>query len=185
MTFELSSDPNLAARLKERIRAVPDFPTPGVLFRDITPLLADSWAFAEAIAAMAAPFKGSRIDVVAAIESRGFLFATGVALRLNTGLALLRKPGKLPADTVAQDYQLEYGKTSLEVHTDALVTGQRVLIVDDVLATGGTAEAAFALCQRLEADVSGFSFLLTLPPLGGLNLLETIGPPVHTLLEYR
>lgn len=184
MTSGSSSDAALAARLKARIRAVPDFPEPGVLFRDITPLLRDSAVFRDALGAMAAPFEASRIDAVAAVESRGFLFGGGVAQRLHAALVPLRKPGKLPAATLAEDYELEYGAASLEVHTDALARGQRVLIVDDVLATGGTAEAAFGLCRRLGAEVAGFSFLLALPPLGGLARLAGLGPPVRTVLEY-
>ena len=184
MTSGSPASAALVSRLKARIRSVPDFPEPGVLFRDITPLLADHGAFGEAIAAMASPFAGSRIDAVAVIESRGFLFGAGVGERLSAGLVPLRKPGKLPAATLAEDYALEYGRASLEVHTDALAAGRRVLIVDDVLATGGTAAAAFHLCRQLGAEVMGFSFLLALPPLGGLARLEAAGPPVRTVLEY-
>ena len=184
MTSGSSSDAARVARLKARVRAVPDFPEPGVLFRDITPLLGDPVAFADAVTAMTAPFEGSRIAAVAAIESRGFLFGGRVARRLDAGLVPLRKPGKLPAATLAEDYALEYGTATLEVHRDALTAGQRVLVVDDVLATGGTAEAAFRLCGRLGAEVVGFSFLLALPPLGGLARLAGLGPPVRTVLEY-
>ena len=185
MTSESSSDPALVARLKARIRAVPDFPEPGVLFRDITPLLGDPDAFTEAIGAMTSPFEAARVDAVAAIESRGFLFGGRVAGQLKSAVVPLRKPGKLPAATLAEDYELEYGTTTLEIHADALAAGQRVLIVDDVLATGGTATAAFRLCRRLGAEVVGFSFLVALPPLGGLARLEGLGPPVRTVLEYR
>ena len=184
MTSGSSSDPGLAARLKARIRDVPGFPEPGVLFRDITPLLGDPEAFAEGIAAMTSPFKAARVDAVAAIESRGFLVAGGVAGLLNAALVPLRKPGKLPAATFSEDYELEYGAASLEVHTDALARGRRVLIVDDVLATGGTAEAAFRLCRQLGAEVVGFSFLLALRPLGGIERLAALGSKVHTVLEY-
>ena len=184
MTSGSSSDPGRIARLKARVRAVPDFPEPRVLFRDITPLLGDPDAFTEAIAAMTAPFEAARVDAVAAIESRGFLFGGPVAGLLNAALVPLRKPGKLPAATLSEDYKLEYGTASLEIHTDAVVPGQRVLIVDDVLATGGTAEAAFRLCRRLGAEVVGFSILVALPPLGGLTRLEGLGPPVRTVLEY-
>lgn len=184
MTSGSSSDPALVARLMARIRAVPDFPEPGVLFRDITPLLGDPGAFTQALAAMASPFAGARVDAVAAIESRGFLFGGGVAGLLNAALVPLRKPGKLPAATLSEDYELEYGAASLEAHTDALGAGQRVLIVDDVLATGGTAAAAFRLCRRLGAEVVGFSVLVALPPLGGLTRLAGLGPPVRTVLQY-
>ena len=184
MTAGSSSDPALAARLKARIRAVPDFPEPGVLFRDITPLLGDAGAFTEAIAAMTRPFGTARVAAVAAIESRGFLFGGPVAGLLNAALVPLRKPGKLPAAALVEDYELEYGAASLEMHADALTPGQRVLIVDDVIATGGTAAAACHLCRRLGAQVAGFSFLVALPRLGGLARLEGLGPPVHAVLEY-
>ncbi len=184
MTSGSSAEAALAARLKARIRGVADFPEPGVLFRDVTPLLADSGAFQEAVAAMSSPFEAFRLDAVAGIESRGFVFGAGVALNLRTGLVPLRKPGKLPAASISEDYELEYGTASLEVHSDALVSGQRVLIVDDVLATGGTAAAAFRLCRRLGAEVAGFSFLLALPALGGLRRLEDLGPPLHTVLDF-
>ena len=184
MTSGSSSDPALAARLKARIRNVPDFPSPGVLFRDITPLLCDPAALREATGAMAAPFEGTGIDAVAGIESRGFLFGPGIALALRTGFVPLRKPGKLPTASLSEEYELEYGTATVEVHLDALQAGQRVLIADDVLATGGTAAAAFRLCRRLGAEVAGFSFLVALPPLGGLARLEGLGPPVRTVLEY-
>ena len=140
--------------------------------------------FAEVIEAMAAPIEGSVIDAVIGIESRGFLFGPGIALRLGAGFVPLRKPGKLPAARIAEEYQLEYGTASLEVHTDALESGQRVLIADDVLATGGTAAAAHRLCRRLGAEVAGFSFLITLAPLGGLARLGGLGPPVRSVLTY-
>ena len=184
MTSGSSAEAALAARLKARIRDVPDFPEPGVVFRDVAPLLADPGAFREAVAAMSSPFEGSRLDAVAGIESRGFVFGAGVALGLGSGLIPLRKPGKLPAARLSEDYELEYGTASLEVHSDALVPGQRVLIVDDVLATGGTAAAAFRLCRRLGAEVAGFSFLLALPALGGVRRLEELGPPLRTVLDY-
>ena len=183
MTSGSSSDPALVARLKARIRAVPGFPEPGVLFRDITPLLGDPAALTEAVAAMSSPFEAARVNAVAAIESRGFLFGGRVAGLLNAALVPLRKPGKLPAATFSEDYELEYGAASLEVHADALAPGQRVLIVDDVLATGGTAAAAFRLCRRLGAEVAGFSVLVALPALGGLTRLEGLGPPVRAVLE--
>ena len=184
MTSASSAERTVAARLKALIRDVPDFPEPGVLFRDITPVLRDAAALPEAMDAMSAPFGGSDIAAVVGIESRGFLFGPGVALRLQAGFVPLRKPGKLPAETLSEDYDLEYGAASLEVHTDALAAGQRVLIADDVLATGGTAAAAFRLCRRLGAEVAGFSFLVALPPLGGLARLQGLGPPVRAVLKY-
>lgn len=184
MSSASSADPQLAARLKACIRNVPDFPAPGVLFRDITPLLRDASSFTEAIGAMAAPFEGARINAVAGIESRGFLFGPGIARRLRSGFVPLRKPGKLPATKISEDYELEYGAGTLEMHDDALTPGQRVLIADDVLATGGTAAAAVRLCRRLGAEVVGCSFLLALAPLGGLERLKDLGSSVHAVLEY-
>ncbi len=185
MTSASSTEDGLASRLKARIRSVPDFPETGVLFRDITPLLADSEAFREAVQALASPFGDAPVDAVVAIESRGFLFGAGVALELGVPLVPIRKPGKLPAPTVAEAYELEYGRGALEMHRDALSGGHRVLIVDDVLATGGTAAAAFRLCRRLGVTVAGFSLLIALLPLGGAERLARLGAPVHTVLTYR
>lgn len=184
MTSASSPDAAVRARLEARIGSIPDFPAPGVLFRDITPLLADPGAFREAVAAMASPFEGSAVDTVAGIESRGFLFGAGIALQLGVGVTVLRKPGKLPAATVSEDYELEYGRTTLEAHADALESGQRVLIVDDVLATGGTAAAAARLIQRLGGEITGFAFLLALRSLGGLKVLQGFDRQVRTVLEY-
>lgn len=179
------------ARLRERIRSVPDYPQPGVLFRDITPLLRDASAFAAAVEAMAAPFDGAALALVASIESRGFLFAAPLALRLGAGLALLRKPDKLPAATVAEDYRLEYGAGRLEMHVDAVEPDARVLVVDDVLATGGSAAAATALVSRRGGVVAGYSFLIELEGLGGRGRLESgpaadgaAPPAIHSVLRF-
>ena len=174
-----------AASLRERIRSVPDYPQPGVLFRDITPLLRDAAAFAAAVEAMAAPFDREDLALVASIESRGFLFAAPLALRLGAGLALLRKPDKLPAPTVAEDYRLEYGAGRLEMHVDAVEPGARVLVVDDVLATGGSAAAATALVSRRGGVVAGYSFLIELEGLGGRGRLEAgAAPAIHSVLRF-
>ena len=174
-----------AASLRERIRSVPDYPQPGVLFRDITPLLRDAAAFAAAVEAMAAPFDDDDLALVASIESRGFLFAAPLALRLGAGLALLRKPDKLPAATVAEDYRLEYGAGRLEMHVDAVEPGARVLVVDDVLATGGSAAAATALVSRRGGVVAGYSFLIELEGLGGRGRLEAgAAPAIHSVLRF-
>lgn len=174
-----------AASLRERIRSVPDYPQPGVLFRDITPLLRDAAAFAAAVEAMAAPFDDDDLALVASIESRGFLFAAPLALRLGAGLALLRKPDKLPAPTVAEDYRLEYGAGRLEMHVDAVEPGARVLVVDDVLATGGSAAAATALVSRRGGVVAGYSFLIELEGLGGRGRLEAgAAPAIHSVLRF-
>ena len=174
-----------AASLRERIRPVPDYPQPGVLFRDITPLLRDAAAFALAVETMAAPFDREDLALVASIESRGFLFAAPLALRLGAGLALLRKPDKLPAPTVAEDYRLEYGAGRLEMQLDAVEPGARVLVVDDVLATGGSAAAATALISRRGGLVAGYSFLIELEGLGGRGRLEAgAAPAIHSVLRF-
>ena len=149
------------------IRDVPDFPSPGILFRDVTPLLASPEAFAAAVRAMAEPFRGEHPEKVLGIEARGFLFGTALARELNVGIVPARKPGKLPRATESIAYGLEYGKDRLEVHADAFRKGERVLIVDDVLATGGTAKAASDLAERLGAHVVGVSVFIELGALGG------------------
>lgn len=154
-------------RLAACIRDVPDFPQPGVLFKDITPLLADARAFAECVDALAVPWRGAHIDAVCGIEARGFIFGAALARALDTGFVPLRKAGKLPASTHGVDFQLEYASARLEVHADALATGARVVLVDDVLATGGTLAAALALLQGLGADVLGATVVVELAALRG------------------
>jgi adenine phosphoribosyltransferase len=166
--------------LKSRIRSVPDFPQPGVLFRDITPLLADPAAFRMAVDAMSAPYRG--IDHVVAIESRGFILGAPVAYHLGAGLILVRKVGKLPPQTISEDYGLEYGTNTVEIHSDAINPGERVLIVDDVLATGGTVRAAANLVERLGATVVGVSLLIELTFLHGREKLGNYA--VTSLLSY-
>jgi len=166
------------------IRDVPDFPKPGVVFKDITPLLADAKACALIYEAMAAPYldANEKVDLVLGIESRGFIFGTPVAQSLGVGFSPVRKPGKLPWKTVSQSYQLEYGEDTLELHQDAITEGQRVVIVDDLLATGGTMEAACKLVEVLGGTVVGCSFLIE---LGFLNGRERLGDrPVHSLIKY-
>ncbi|WP_164102005.1 adenine phosphoribosyltransferase [Candidatus Laterigemmans baculatus] len=153
--------------LRHLIRDIPDFPTPGILFRDITPLLADSAGLRLACDAMAEPFLDAKVDVVAAAEARGFIFAAPVAMRLGAGFVPIRKPGKLPFDRHAFHYDLEYGSDSLELHIDGVRPGQRVLIVDDLLATGGTVEACCRLLENCDAKIVGCSFLIHLVTLGG------------------
>ncbi len=155
------------------VRDVPDYPKPGVLFKDITPLLADPGAFATVVDAIAAPFRGdgARVDLVAGIEARGFILAAPVAIALGAGFVPVRKRGKLPARTVGASYALEYGTADIEMHTDAVAPGQRVLVVDDVLATGGTAAAACALVQELGGEVVGVTVLMELGFLGGRGKL--------------
>ena len=171
----------MSENLYRLVRDVPDFPKPGILFRDITPVLLDPEALGEAVHALAAPLRFLRPTKVAAIESRGFIFGAPVAMALGVGLAIIRKPGKLPAESHRIDYQLEYGSDALEVHTDALGKGERVVIVDDVLATGGTARAAGELVARTGAEVAGYGFLIELTDLKGRDNLEQ---PVHAVLKY-
>lgn len=149
------------------IRAIPDFPKPGIVFRDVTPLLADRAAFAAAIRALAEPWRDARPDAVAGIEARGFIFGAALARELDTGFVPVRKPGKLPAASLSESYALEYGSDSLQVHADALPAGSRVLLVDDVLATGGTLRAALNLLRRQGAAVVGATVLIELSALDG------------------
>lgn len=160
--------------LSRFIRDVPDFPRPGIVYRDISPLLADPVAYACAVDLMAAPFAEAQVDHVVGIEARGFMFGAAVAHQLHVGFVPARKPGKLPAETHAVTYDLEYGEDSLEIHTDALAPGSSVLLVDDVLATGGTLAAAAALVRKADASVAGASVLIELEPLGGRAKLEDV-----------
>jgi adenine phosphoribosyltransferase len=168
--------------LKSKIRHVPDFPKAGILFYDITTLLQDPAGFRLAIDSLTLPFIGTGIDVVVGIESRGFIFGSAVADRLGAGFSPVRKPGKLPSTTVRASYDLEYGSDSLEIHDDAVTKGQRVLIVDDLLATGGTAKAATDLVTRLGGDVHALAFLIELVGLNGRDRLT--GQTLHTVLQY-
>jgi adenine phosphoribosyltransferase len=153
--------------LKDHIRSIPDFPKPGILFRDITPLLADPAVFQCAIRQMAAPFRDAGLDLIAAAEARGFIFAAPLALELNAGLVPIRKPGKLPSEKLSFTYELEYGTDTLEVHADAILPGKNVLVVDDLLATGGTVEACCRLVEKAGGQVAGCVFLIELCALGG------------------
>ena len=168
--------------LKARIRHVPDFPKAGILFYDITTLLRHPQGFAATIEHLSAPYVGAGIDTVVGIESRGFILGAAVAQRLGTGFVPVRKPGKLPSRSLRETYALEYGTDALEVHEDAVTAGQRVLIVDDVLATGGTAVAVASLVQRLGATLHGSAFLIELRFLGGKARLP--GQQVYSVLQY-
>ncbi|HEU4318835.1 MAG TPA: adenine phosphoribosyltransferase [Acidimicrobiia bacterium] len=172
----------MVQNLEELVRDIPDFPEKGVIFKDITPVLAHPGALSDLIDAMAEPFTTSGITKVAGIEARGFTLATPVADHLGAGFIPLRKPGKLPYETVKEEYELEYGFDSLEVHTDAIAAGEKVLLVDDVIATGGTAAAAIRLLRQLGADVVGFSVFIELGFLNGASRLD--GVPLHALLRY-
>jgi len=168
--------------LKSKIRHVPDFPKPGILFYDITTLLRDPKGFDAVIDQLAAPFAGAGIDLVVGIESRGFILGGAVADRLGAGFCPIRKPGKLPAQTIRESFQLEYGSDSLELHRDAVEPGQRVLVVDDVLATGGTARAAASLIRQLGGELHGLAFLIELQFLKGRDQLP--GQRVMSVLQY-
>jgi adenine phosphoribosyltransferase len=168
--------------VRAAIRDVPDFPRPGVVFKDITPVLADPRLFKQVIDAITDRWRGERVDKIIGIESRGFVFAAPVAYSLGAGLTIVRKPGKLPWRTIREAYALEYGEAVLELHEDAFQPGERVLVVDDVLATGGTAEAAGRLVERQGAVLVGYSFLVDLSFLGGSGRLGAAA--VHSLLRY-
>lgn len=168
--------------LKKFIRDVPDFPKPGILFRDITPLLGDAEAFREAIRRIADHYRDAGIELVVAAEARGFIFAAPLAIELQAGFVPIRKPGKLPFDTHAFHYELEYGSDTLEVHVDCVEAGQRVLVVDDLLATGGTVEACCRLLERSGATVVGCAFLITLDALGGVKRIAPY--EAFSLLHY-
>lgn len=165
------------------IRAVPDFPSPGVMFRDVTPLLADAGGFARCIDALAEPWQGSGVQAVCGIEARGFIFGAALAQKLHAGFVPLRKPNKLPPPVVAMDYQLEYGCDRLEAQSNALKPGERVLLVDDVLATGGTLAAAAALVNLFGVELMGASVVIELAALQGRSRWQG-GKPVHSLLRY-
>lgn len=168
--------------LSEWIRDVPDFPKPGIVFKDITPLLGNTEALAIAVKQMADPFRGQQIDRLVAVEARGFLFGAPLALELDVGIVPVRKPGKLPGETRQFQYDLEYGSDALEIHTDSVDPGDRVLVVDDLLATGGTVLACCQLLEQCEAVVIGCTFLIDLTFLGGA---ERLAPrPVFSVIQY-
>jgi adenine phosphoribosyltransferase len=173
---------NPIERLKALIRDIPDFPKKGIMFRDITPLLASPSGLGLAVELMANPFRGKNIDLVIGAESRGFIFGTAVACCLSAGFGLVRKPGKLPYQKISMSYDLEYGKDTLEMHSDAIVKGQRVLIVDDLLATGGTMKACCDLVKQLGGEIAGAAVLIELAGLGGR---EKAAPhDVHAVVRY-
>ena len=172
----------MSARLSGLVRDIPNFPKPGILFRDITPLLLDPIAMVEAVDLMTAPLIGLGVTKVAAIESRGFILGAPVAIALGVGFAIIRKPGKLPSLTSRLEYDLEYGTDVLEIHADSFTAGDRVAVIDDVLATGGTAAAAGKLVELAGGTVAAFGFLIELSALGGRNKLGDA--PVHSVLKY-
>jgi adenine phosphoribosyltransferase len=169
--------------LRELIRDIPDYPKPGILFKDITPLLADPAGLSLAVEFLTQPFRDQHIDIVVGAESRGFIFATAVARNLSAGFVPIRKPGKLPSRKLSLTYDLEYGTDTLEVHTDAIKPGQRVLLLDDLLATGGTMAACCQLVEQLGGEINGIAILIELAGLGGRKKLEKW--PVHCVMRYE
>lgn len=170
--------------VKDFIRTIPDFPHEGIMFRDVTTLFADPRGFRIAVDQLLQPYAGAQIDVVVGLEARGFILGGAVAHQLSAGFVPIRKKGKLPAATLSEDYSLEYGQATVEVHDDAITAGQTVLIVDDLLATGGTAEAGIKLVERLGGAIVGCAFVVDLPDLGGRARLDALGMKVHALCAY-
>ena len=171
--------------LRDAIRTIPDYPKPGILFRDITTLLGNARAFRRAVDELVQPFAGGKVDQVAGIEARGFILGGAVAHQLSAGFVPIRKKGKLPHDKVSIAYSLEYGVDEMEVHKDAIQPGQSVILIDDLIATGGTAVAAAKLLQGLGAHVEAACFVIDLPDLGGRAKLESLGVPVRTLIAFE
>ena len=170
--------------LKAAVRTIPDYPKPGILFRDITTLLGDARSFRRAVDELVQPWAGNKIDKVAGIEARGFILGGAVAHQLSAGFIPLRKKGKLPHKTVAVEYALEYGTDTIEMHLDALVEGEKVLLIDDLIATGGTAVAALQLLRQAGAEVPAAAFVVDLPDLGGADKLRALNIDVSTLVSF-
>jgi adenine phosphoribosyltransferase len=170
--------------LKQAIRTIPDYPKKGIMFRDITTLLADARAFRRAIDELVQPYAGSKISKVAGIEARGFILGGAVAHQISAGFIPIRKKGKLPHETVSIAYSLEYGVDSMEMHKDAVIRGEKVVLVDDLIATGGTAEAACRLLTQMGAEIVAACFIIDLPDLGGARKIEALGIPVRALMQF-
>ena len=179
------TSPELEFDLRGSIRTIPDYPSPGIMFRDITTLLGNARAFRRTVDELVQPWAGLKIDRVAGIEARGFIFAPALAYRLKAGFVPVRKPNKLPSKTAKISYALEYGTDSMEIHADAVQKGQRVLLCDDLLATGGTAQAAVKLLRQMGADALAACFIIDLPDLGGAAKLRALGVPVRTLIAFE
>ncbi|MFT4185137.1 MAG: adenine phosphoribosyltransferase [Rhizobium sp.] len=174
----------IASELAASIRSIPDYPKPGIIFRDITTLLGDARAFRRAVDALVHPYVGTKIDKVAGMEARGFILGGAVAHQLSAGFVPIRKKGKLPHDIVRIAYSLEYGVDEMEMHRDAVNPGEKVILVDDLIATGGTAVGATQLLRQIGAEVVAACFVIDLPELGGRKKLEALDVPVHTLVEF-
>ncbi|MFW2587754.1 adenine phosphoribosyltransferase [Sagittula sp. SSi028] len=171
-------------QIEDYIRAIHDFPHEGIVFRDVTTLFADPRGFRMAIDQLLHPYAGVRFDKVVGLEARGFILGGAVAHQLSAGFVPVRKKGKLPGKTIEQSYKLEYGEATVELHDDAILAGEKILLVDDLLATGGTAEAGISLVERLGGEVIGCAFIVDLPDLGGRKRLEDMGMEVHALVSY-
>ena len=178
------TSPDVERDLKASIRTIPDYPKPGILFRDITTLLGNAWAFRRAVDELVQPWAGSKIDKVAGMEARGFILGGAVAHQVSAGFVPIRKKGKLPFKRVTIGYSLEYGVDEMEVHEDAVAKGERVILVDDLIATGGTAEGAVKLLRKLGAEVLAACFVIDLPDLGGADKLRKLDVPVRTLISF-
>lgn len=178
-------DSTLRETLKESIRTIPDYPKPGIMFRDITTLLGNARAFRRAVDELVYPYAGGKADKVAGIEARGFILGGAIAHQLSAGFVPIRKKGKLPYDTVRIAYSLEYGVDEMEMHRDAIVPGEKVILVDDLIATGGTAEGAAKLLLQMGADIVAACFIIDLPDLGGRKKLEALGVTVRTLVAFE
>ncbi len=171
-------------QVKDYIRTIVDFPHEGIMFRDVTTLFADARGFRMAVDQLLHPYAGMQIDKVVGLEARGFILGGAIAHQLTVGFVPVRKKGKLPGATISQEYKLEYGEAIMELHSDALQPGEKVLMVDDLLATGGTAEAGIKLIERLGAEVIGCAFVIDLPELGGRKVLQNLGFEVHALCSF-
>ncbi|GEO83943.1 MULTISPECIES: adenine phosphoribosyltransferase [Alphaproteobacteria] len=175
---------NFALELASSIRSIPDYPKPGIIFRDITTLLGNPRAFRRSVDELVQPYAGLKIDKIAGMEARGFILGGAVAHQLSAGFVPIRKKGKLPYETVSISYSLEYGFDEMEMHVDAVEPGQKVILVDDLIATGGTAVGAVQLLRKIGADVVSACFVIDLPDLGGRQKLEALGVEVRTLVEF-
>ncbi len=171
--------------IKSRIRTIPDYPKPGIQFRDITTLLQDPEGLRISVEGLVKPFRGEKIDKVVAIEARGFILGGAVAVELGVGFVPVRKPGKLPHETIGQDYELEYGTDRIEMHTDAIAPGERVLLIDDLIATGGTAEAAIHLIEKAGGQIVGVGVVIDLPEVGGRKRIEALGHELVALCAFE
>ena len=176
---------DLETALRDAIRSIPDYPKPGIVFRDITTLLGNARAFRRAVDELVHPYAGAKVDQVAGIEARGFILGGAIAHQISAGFVPIRKKGKLPHETVRVAYSLEYGVDEMEMHKDAVKPGQKVILIDDLIATGGTAEGAVKLLRQMGADIVAACFIVDLPDLGGRAKLEALGVDVRTLVAYE